>query len=373
MYSEIKLPVKYPPLTTFTGYAAALAILLTHKASYDWVFSHYLQTYVIDVVNRNENINNENYDRQLRVPFTACFLGDFDNRRLANSVDDYFFLRREGCPYFDIFEIPNDMLDIYESSFSTFVKKMIDMSMYVFLYVDVSKINEYNITIPASHEILIYGYNDEKKEIYYGDFPNNPVNKYKFSTCSYEEIDTAYKNVVNLFVPPVKSVSIIRYNDFQGKYEYKYVQDTIREYIYPDRKKADGFREYTITNFTWVNWKTRVHIGVDVYTYLSEFCDVELAAGIKNIDYRLYHAMYDHKEMMLLRFDYLLQRGWIGEEKTPLISRYACVRDNMLSIRNMIIKFNRKPDQGMITQLQELLLETKELEITLLKQIFDVE
>jgi len=36
------------------------------------------------------------------------------------------------------------MLDVYDNSFSAFIKKKIDLSMHVCKYVDVSKINEYN-------------------------------------------------------------------------------------------------------------------------------------------------------------------------------------------------------------------------------------
>ncbi|MCL2427138.1 MAG: hypothetical protein FWD05_12480 [Oscillospiraceae bacterium] len=371
--SEKILPLKYPPITTFTGYAAALAILFEHEESHDWVFSHYLQVYAIDIINRDESSYNDDYEYQLRVPFTACFFGDFDTRRLANAIDEYFFLRREGCPYFDIFEMATEIIDTYSNSFSSFIKTMIDLSMYVYTHLDVSQIKDYNFPVPFNHQVLIFGYDDEKKVIHYADFLNNQTRKYSFSTCSYEEIDRAYNGFKNLFVPPVKSVAAIRYNDFQGSYEYGYIRDTVREYIYPNPPKSEMFGEYFSTNYSWINWKAKIHMGVNVYDYLSDFFDAELQAGEKYIDYRLYHAMYDHKEMMLLRLNYLIKKGWLSGAKHDVVCKYSQVRNNMLIIRTLILKFNENKKEELKSRVQLLLSETKRLEIELLKQIFDIE
>ncbi|MCL2125880.1 MAG: hypothetical protein FWH33_07845 [Oscillospiraceae bacterium] len=367
------LPISYPPITTFTGYAATLAILLEHKESYDWIYANYLQIYVVEILNRIDNRDKSAFERQLSIPYTACFFGDLDNRRLANLVDDWFFLQRGNCLYLESFEMASEMIDLYEDSFTSYIKKMINLSMYVFTYLDVSKISTYGRDTPFSHQVLIFGYNDEKREIHYADFINNPIGKYTFSVCSYEEIDSAYTSVKTLFVPGVKSAAAIRYNEYPGNYDYKYIRETVREYIYPDLIKAERFNEFTKSIYSWANWETRVHIGIGVYDYLSEFIAVELDAGEEKIDHRLYHAMYDHKEMMVQRLNYLLAKGSLDHTKLPQINAYSIVRDNLLIIRNQILKFNATGNSKVKDRVTMLLMETKEIETALLKQLFDID
>lgn len=46
------LSIAYPPITSFPGYANALAILLAHPKSHDWVYSHYIQINTIECENK---------------------------------------------------------------------------------------------------------------------------------------------------------------------------------------------------------------------------------------------------------------------------------------------------------------------------------
>ena len=113
-------------------------------------------------------------------------------------------------------------------------------------------------------------------------------------------------------------------------------------------------------------------MGVDIYQYLSDFFELELNAGNERIDRRLYHAMYDHKEMMIKRIEHFLKKGYLDSGKAPLLEEYTKVRDNTLSIRNSILKYNIQRDKRVIDRIVLSLSETKDLEISLLKRIFDI-
>jgi hypothetical protein len=360
------LPVVYPPVTTFTAYAAELAILFNYEKTYDWLYSHYLQVYVLDIINRYENDNG--------VPFIACFFGDFDNRRLAHTINDFVFLRREVCPYLDIFEVPNDLIDTSGETAVEFFKRSIDHDLYLYSYLDVSHIKQYGIDTQYGHEVFIYGYDDEKKVFHFADFPIDDSSRYSFSTCSYEEIERAYLGIEHHMFPLAKSVGLIRYTDLSPyTFNPEYVRDTVREYIYPDKERAERFNSYTVSYYENVDWKTKTYIGSDVYEYLSNVMEFDLSRGKDFIDHRLFHAMYDHKNIMLKRLAYFLQKGYLSGDKTELAEEYKSVRDQMMAVRNQVIKFNMQKNRKSIDKIKRMLGETKDRELLLLKRIFDIE
>lgn len=366
--SEKILPVTYPPLTTYPGYANALSIFCSHEEAYDWMYSHYLQIYVTQII-----INSE--DKENAYPtagFAPSFFGDYDNRRLTNTICDGLFLDREKCPFLNIFEIPNELIMSYDSSYVSFFKRCIDQSMYIYAHTDVAKIKEYKLEEEYDHPIFIYGYNDDEKVFYFADFLDNYF-KYTFTKCSYDEIENAFQNVKNTFLPMVKSVAAAQFvENGSFQFEMSYIQDTISEYINPDKKQAEKFAKYASSYFSPIKWKAKVHIGSDVYEFLSDFMNISLDLNIGYIDRRLYTSMCDHKEMMLKRIEYFLQKGYLGLDKAPLLNEYTKIRDAFINIRNLILKYNIKKDSAELNLVHKLLHETKSNELNLLSKIFDI-
>lgn len=64
----------------------------------------------------------------------------------------------------------------------TFIKERIDEEQYVYTLFDVSRFDAYKVNELSVHEHLIYGYNDEKKEIYFCDNICKK-NKHKLKMC----------------------------------------------------------------------------------------------------------------------------------------------------------------------------------------------
>jgi hypothetical protein len=364
------LPVVHPPITTFPAYAAELAILFGREQSHKWVYSHYLQTYAVDIQNRYDNYNGEY--KEYWPPYIGCFFGDVDNRRRTHEIGAQFFLVKGTCPHLYNFEIPNKYIASHCGSFASFIKECIDNELYLYTYVDVSKIKLYCMENPLSHEVLIFGYDDKEKNIYYADFPNNISNKYNFNKCSYGEVDRAFESVNNAFVPVVKSTAMIQFAE-RGRFYFSYAHicDQIHEYISPRESDQDEFNNYIMSRYSHL-WNTKTYMGVNVYEYFINFLHYEIGAGRKRIDYRLFHAMYDHKEMMIKRMEYLVENGYIEKEKLLILKEYEIVKNNALSIRNLILKYNIQQKLSILHRVQALLSETKELEIKLLKVMFDV-
>ena len=148
MNTKSILPIAKAPITTFLPYAAPLSILYNYKESYDWLFSHYIQIYAADKTGREPAESN---------PFTLCFYGDYDTRRLAWVLADFAVFRRELCPYLCTYEMPHELLKSSGETFTSYVKRNIDLSIYIYGHVNVGKIKVYGIDRNFHHHNQIRG------------------------------------------------------------------------------------------------------------------------------------------------------------------------------------------------------------------------
>jgi hypothetical protein len=186
-------------------------------------------------------------------------------------------------------------------------------------------------------------------------------------------MEQAFATGQKLSMPFVKSVALIKFVDYKTfTFNLKYFMDTLTEYIYPDKQKAECFNDHIMDAYSSSNWQTKTYTGVDVYDYLAKFPLDELNLGKNMIDYRLYHAMLDHKVYMIRRLEFLVRKGVIDERKRSLIESYVQIKRNVESVRNSILKYNSKTNDSIISYISTKLTETKLLEIDILKQIFEI-
>jgi hypothetical protein len=358
------LPISTPPITTATGYADVLAILASHEESLDWMYSHYIQMFAMQTMP-----NDPSKEYWPLTGYCESFFCDYDYRRIGNTLSDGHIFDRELCPFLNVFEIPMELITQYDSSYISFVKKCIDMSMYVYSIVDVSKITAYDRN--DTHPMLIYGYDDDSKSIYFGDFLRN--NAYAFTQSPYDEIEAAFQNAKNTVFPLVKSVAMIQFVD-NGSFSFNmpYVKKSISDYLYPNKQQASEFSDYATSYFKALNWKGVAHLGVDYYGFLSEYLNIEIALGMYPTDIIPFHALLDHKEMMARRIDYLLDKGHLSVDKSTSIEEYGRIREKSLKLRNLVMKYNIKQSEQTADSIHKAIADIKADEMLLLKNIFDV-
>jgi hypothetical protein len=362
------LPFKYPLITSFGGTAETFGILTCHEEALDWLYSHYLQFYATQTIVDDFN------DYNPTIGYSPNFFADFDNRRLASSINYNVFLNREGCPYLNVFETPLDLISSFDISFVNYIKRNIDMDMYTFGFGDVTKIFEYGYDTPTEmsyHPVFIYGYDDETREFNFADFLAE--GKYTLAKCSYEEVEAAFKGINRYQLPLIKSIASIQYTDNASfKFDYSYILDSVKEYLYPDGKRTERFEKYSTSFFAPMRWHAKVFAGINAYDFFIEFIDIEQQLGIYPSDHRPIHSLCDHKELMVSRIEYLIGKGCIGGDKRPLLSEYEKVRDTAVEARNLLLKYNMKRQPELLDRVKSALRTVKEAEISLLKQIFDV-
>ena len=365
------LPVTYPPLTTYPAFAATLSILSSYEEAFDWMYSHYIQIYAADKVNRGGyKVDSGN------APYKPLFFGDSDNRRLAYTNADFIFFAKDVCQYFDLFAVPSDMFISGGETFVSMVKRSIGLDMYLYIYADQSKIGIFNRSNGFVHPLFIYGYDDEEGTVSAADFVDG---KFVYFKCSYDEIEAAYRsgidlpNYCNNLPKESESIALIRYTNYAPfVFDFSYVQDSVREYLYPDKTKADRFTSYIMSRFSFSDQILKIHMGIDVYQYLSDLVELEFGAGKDYLDYRIYHAMCDHKAMMIKRVEHFIKQGYLNGSKASILEEYMQVQAKTLSARNCVLKYNMQNDKETAYKIPRLMAEAKDLEIPLLIELFDL-
>jgi hypothetical protein len=359
------LPLKDPPITTFPSYAAALGILSNYEEAFDWVYSQYIQLCTVEMTNAYK-------DKYTNISYLPVFFVDTDTRNFTNIFSDVYFIMKTSSLYLNLYEIPSELIVARKESFVSLIKQCIDLNMYIFAYIDASKIKQYAKLNLNLHEIFIYGYNDEEKLMYFADFPINDTVKYQRSVCSYEEIEDAFTSVVNFVYPLTKPIGLIKYtNSSPYEFDLSYVKNSIKEYIYPNRNVAENYNNYAMSIFRYLDWKTKTYIGVDVYDFFINHINNALTKEYP-VSVEMFHGLYDHKEMMLKRIDHFVGKGYLSADKLAIRNEYVTIRDRALAIRNLILKYKLQKKDVTLDKAKMLLNETKPLEIQLLKNIFEI-
>ena len=359
------LPVTYPPITSNFGMALPLSILYCYEDTYDWIYSHYINTVVFD------NPDSWRERGALRISFFV----DTDTRRFSNDKNLYSILLRSQFPFLQQTEVSHEMLEVLELPILTFIKSAIDTGRYLYVRVNVAPIKLYHCSDYFLHGLFIYGYDDEQQVLHFADFVFNH-GKFTFATCPYQEFTEGYysTNVTQLETGD-NTIGMMKYWNRRDAYDWttyeldmEYILESIHDYLQPDPKVARRFDRYLRSTYAL---PMKTYTGVDVYRYFQLSAQRSLDYGaLWREDLTLYHCLLDHKEMMLKRFDYLYENGYLAEEKAKYFEAYQTVRDHAVSLQNMFLKAFLAKNPAALRKSPALLEETKELETELLAKIF---
>ncbi len=351
------LEVEYPMITTFPGYAALFSILQTDPLSIDWLYANFVQTFAIQIINGVSDF-----------PYAGCFFGDFDLRQKAHTHADFIFLHRECGPPLSVFEMPNELIFETYDSFVGFLKNMIQREMYVYAFVDAAKISKYQKPEQFNHEVLIYGFDDETQEIFFSDFPVSKSGKYSFTTCSYAEMETAWKKQQEIPFPSIKSTAIIKKsNSSRYRLHGQYIKEQLQSYMHPSYEQEDSFNDYVESTYQFADWKTKTYTGVHVYDYLESF----LVNGAREgtLDHLPFFAMFDHKQFMLKRLLRMQELGLFNKNIDVFITQYNDIVQKMKLIVILVLKLKYSHDETAMEKIKNLISEVQVLEQAILQSI----
>jgi hypothetical protein len=337
------LPVSYPAVTTYTWHSIQLSIVSSYPICHPWIYSNFIH------LGTNEGFKGEKTN--------------FDFVKF-----DYFYydlnpwLRRttEKISYGNLSRI----LSISNKTLSEYIKEMLDMNHYVSLY-----LNDYYLpnTIfyqngHVIHEVLIYGYDDEKELFYTGGIFD--TRKYRFSTNRYCEIEEAFYHVNPLDHVKGYDLSFYTYR-INDRENYPFILSNVIEAIDDYINSRDIMKRFSMLRIPEIGKNV---YGMGVYKVLKQYLQglYDDKEGYKP-DRRPFQILHDHKKFMVERLLYLKEEGLLGNES--LIVQFEALAKKIEIIRNIFLKYLIYKDKEDIDKLFPLIDEVVDTETSLLNSL----
>lgn len=296
-----------------------IAIDLFDNKYYDWFFSNFIQW------KYNKNV------REIKFEF------DVGIRRAWNycTVNQFLLFRNNSIGQLRYFGI--DIID--------YLIREIKEERYLELFLDsydiVGSIQERKHHF--IHQSLIYGYDNEKEEIYVlytnqgkpklGIIPYDSLRN-QIKKCSDDEMLVSYE-----YSPEGDEVTISR----------KLIVEQLECYI-------DG---KPIMHFDMILTSDDYYYGLDVYDLWKQEQEQEIFLN----DERIPYLFYEHKKCMVERLDYMNMKGMISND---FVEQYMtefreCEKEANM-VLNYLMKYSRRPSEALKDKIFEKVFYVEKIE-----------
>lgn len=321
-----------------------LCILLANKNLKPWFYNHFTSLYI----EYTQDINGYSH-HDIRYAENGIYIDycSFKDVLTYNPV------------YGENVYLHSDIID--------FLKENIKAGNYTIVFSDQYELPQtmYFHSYHLDHEVLVYGYDDEKQCLNCVMFDEN--SKFTSVDVPYDDFKRAYKALYsNLaehdadFWVYLKYIYLIKPLPFQYEFSLPEFIHEIQKYCYGNMdayrcmnlrlvernktvvREVDGIEQDVVEQ-----WK--YHFGVDIY---DELCNIlennRLRYGCERLNFLEYHILYEHAIQMCKRLQYVSSNVLKSTELNNTICRYEQVVKKSEQLRMMAMKYNRLYDMGVI-------------------------
>lgn len=339
------LPMKYPIVTSYPCHANVLSVVSNSDEYLPWFFNNYIQL---------------NYPKEVHK----------DGARL----DFYVSYLWEACPYIYHQRVSKDFISYKWNTIIEFLIDSIELGFYIHLIVDTFYIPNYKSInknhIP--HDIFIFGYDSSEKVFNVAD--NFNLGKYSYETANFKDIEEGYKSVrqIGLF-DWLDGIEMIRLKENNGAYgfshKYKFdvdlVKNSIKDYL---SSTNNSIKWHYIPSIQWKYDKD--YFGIEIYSKLIEYLDNQVEEI--GIDMRPFYVLWEHKMVMLLRIQYMINNGFLNNVES-ISKDYITIERQAHILNSLWIKYavseDKKIIQRMVIIIKQLALEETLVLETILVEI----
>lgn len=319
------LPIeKNPPVKMLPGYAQPLSIIYARIKNPDvFLINNFTQLFVDDYAGVN-----------------TLEFKNFSTRHVVG-----FYL--DECAFTDIFNIESISVEKYNSEIVlNMIKQKIDDDKYVF-----SILNEFYIPksyfykkLNMFHSELLYGYDDDLKELYGFVYDKNP--KYTAITIRYEDFKEAYNNTDET----VKYLTIYSLKEnINFKYNFKLNKKLLFNYINSQSNNMNSYKSHSM-------------FGISIYDFILD----ELNKYPKQrIDPRNFAALYEHKTIMLKRIKEYFNLPELAKEYEQVVMLAIGARTR--AYQCFINKYDENIRQEIISSIKKM----RKMEHNILLRVYD--
>ena len=294
---EKRLQLSVPPVNGYLHHAFPLSIMACNEDYLPWFYSNYIQLYC-----------SKNFD-DLACPLNFYIYENFNNFSLL----DCQMLTRD---------IVLSMTDIL-----SFLTGSIDKGYHVSLYVD-----EYYIPntkaykkVHFTHDLLVSGYSKKNKSLFVSTYMNQ---KYVSTTITFREFLKSFKEVDTERFDYAELIRLFRYNNKPYPFNVGLTIDYLSDYL----RASNHFRCASFPD------ESHLAFGVAIYHYLKRNLLADADRGIKEIDIRPTHILWEHKLAMKNRIEFLLDNQYIKSHE--IYTEYSSIENSTQKIRLALIRYN---------------------------------
>lgn len=311
----IKLPFKIPKYKTYSINTAINGILEAYGNDKLWLYNNYISLWIYATRRRKEYMVDFKYDKDT----------------------DYY----EQCPMLNAEIIGvkknHNIIDI--------IKDSINNEKYIFLAVDTFFIeswwNDVKRKMHSEHEMLILGYDNEKKVILAADFFKHTYSIQEISYLDFRMAFDAYMGYIRER-DNVDTVKIIAYQYIKNKM-HTLNMERIRNMISDFLNSCENTINDESDLFTV---HEDVLYGIECLNHITEYFK-ECIYKNEWLDHRIIHLIYVFNDVMYYRIDYMIKNKYIYDNvsiRNIQNDFYDMAHKNEM-LRNLVIKYNIKKEQ----------------------------
>ncbi|PYG90196.1 butirosin biosynthesis protein H-like [Ruminiclostridium sufflavum DSM 19573] len=252
----------------------------------------------------------------------------------------------DGCPFFNHYVLMKSELEERGKQFlADIIKDKIDNGAYCFIYIDRYYIPFHKMWFERghlTHEMLVYGYDDEKEEFLCAD--NGDNGNYEYFTCSYSQLlDGYWKNE----------------NDDPYYFSMHYVQDIIipeEQYMLNYGQVKRSLKNY-LNSISMLNESEEVifsKFGFSVHNMVLENQKILIQKYEDKFYFNLrqIYILIDHKELMRRRLNFLFDKGYLTDDSFEKKYEYLAFKYKILL--SLCIKYNIKNKKELLNKYFDL-------------------
>ncbi len=340
-----KLPITYPVITSFNHHAHLLSILGAYDHTYEWAMRNYIQLYI------HKDEGNCFFDFYFPMP----------NEVRAPEVCPWILSQKISTTTFTMMNM--DVLD--------FVCSLIDSQTYVHMMINYYHVKQsrYYHKDNLCHDVMIHGYDKEKRVLFCSDFIFSQTQKYMFSEIDFDEFRLAFNNCI----------LDERSNFLKGLfYLYKVKPEHSIEYGFDKINIIQTIEEYYHCNIPeyWYLFNNQGDsqykaFGLNVYDTLIQYIQDAITKKQEMMDIRLFNILFDHKRMMNLRIVFLKKGdGERNDLYDALGEKYEKLEKLVREILFSILDYDMVNDVSITDAAILKLLEAKAYETAALQDFF---
>ncbi|MWC29592.1 hypothetical protein [Paenibacillus sp. MMS18-CY102] len=319
-----KLYTSKPVVSAFPIFANVLSIITKHKDAQNWIFSNFIHV--------------SSSPKLYSLTFYDCWNYVRNCPLLIHNTVDRWIIEEK-----------------WKNDINAFLIDAINHESYAYFYLDEAKLKNTSVSQMVesfTHDVMVFGYDLQEKTF---NIAGNLINgKYVESTCTFDEMELAFAHA-NLSNDWFHGIKLLRVNENE---QYRIHKPTIKQAF------SDYCNSVNIAQARGnLNLVDEV-FGLEVYDILIEYIEKSCKENSFELNFMPFYFMWEHKDCLLARFDYLIQEGILQQNETSdhIRNELSHLVQRALILRNSIYKYALLNDQSKLLQGIKRLEEMRSIE-----------